>query len=162
MNGSGGAVFFPTPFAVLGVHSDGQRLTGIRYLPLRTPTSAPCDAVTARFARELERYLDDPSFRFTVPYGFDAGSNFDRAVWQEIAGIAAGVTLTYGELARRVKSAPRPVGGACGRNPVPLVVPCHRVLAATGLGGFMGGRRTFPISVKRWLLGHEGILDRSH
>jgi len=100
-------------------------------------------------------------FRFSVPYVFD-GSPFDHAVWREIARIAPGKTLTYGELARRVNSAPRPVGGACGRNPVPLVVPCHRVLAASGLGGFMGGRRAFPVSVKRWLLRHEGILDRGH
>jgi len=162
MNTAGSSVaFLATPFAVLGVHSDGRCLTGIRYLPMRTRLSAPCDRVTARFARELERYLADPLFRFSVPYVFD-GSPFDHAVWREIARIAPGKTLTYGELARRVNSAPRPVGGACGRNPVPLVVPCHRVLAASGLGGFMGGRRAFPVSVKRWLLRHEGILDRGH
>jgi methylated-DNA-[protein]-cysteine S-methyltransferase len=64
---------------------------------------------------------------------------------------------TYGDLARMLKSAPRPVGGACGSNPIPLIVPCHRVVAANGeLGGFMHSRARLPLSIKRWLLHHEG------
>jgi methylated-DNA-[protein]-cysteine S-methyltransferase len=84
-------------------------------------------------------------------------------VWREIEKLFPIKTITYGDLARRIGSAARAVGGACGTNPVPLFVPCHRVLAASGgLGGFMGGKDDFPLSVKRWLLRHEGLLDTTH
>ena len=65
---------------------------------------------------------------------------------------------TYGDIAKRVRSIPRAVGGACGRNPLPLIIPCHRVVAAGGIGGFMGGRDDDPLAIKRWLLKHEGVL----
>lgn len=66
-------------------------------------------------------------------------------------------------MARRLRSGARAVGSACGANPIPLIVPCHRVLAAGGgLGGFMGGKDPFPLSVKRWLLQYEGILKADH
>ena len=110
-----------------------------------------------RACREIERYLDDPAYCFDVPYRL-VGTVFQRRVWREIAKLFPIKTINYGDIARRLKSAPRPVGGACGANPVPLIVPCHRVLAANGLGGFMGGKKSFPLGIKRWLLRHEGIL----
>jgi methylated-DNA-[protein]-cysteine S-methyltransferase len=70
--------------------------------------------------------------------------------------IRAGNTLTYGALAEQIGSNARAVGTACGKNPVPIVVPCHRIVAASGLGGFMGGKREDPLAIKRWLLTHEG------
>ena len=70
--------------------------------------------------------------------------------------IAPGLTQTYGELAAQIDSSPRAVGTACGKNPLPIVVPCHRVVAADGLGGFMGGKQNDPLAIKRWLLAHEG------
>jgi methylated-DNA-[protein]-cysteine S-methyltransferase len=79
-------------------------------------------------------------------------------VWAGIASIVSGKTLSYGELAARVRSGPRAVGNACGANPFPVVVPCHRVLAAGGqLGGFARQRGGFLLEVKRWLLAHERI-----
>lgn len=146
-----------TPFAVLGMVSDGSVLTSVRYLPRSTASVAPLDRVTERACREVERYLADPEFRFTVPYRLD-GTPFQRRVWHEIEKLSPLKTITYGNMARRLCSGPRAVGGACGANPVPLIVPCHRVLSASGLGGFMGGKDPFPLSVKRWLLGHEGLL----
>ena len=80
-----------------------------------------------------------------------------RRVWAEIATIPSGKTHTYGQLAKSLKNAPRAVGQACGANPYPVVVPCHRVLAANGrLGGFAGHTDGFLLDVKRWLLAHEG------
>ena len=64
--------------------------------------------------------------------------------------------MTYGELARRVDSAPRAIGQACRRNPVPIVVPCHRVVAASGVGGYAGELAGMALEMKRWLLRHEG------
>jgi methylated-DNA-[protein]-cysteine S-methyltransferase len=149
---------YAAPFAVLGIATDGEFVTSVRYLPRQVVPVPPHDRVAERACREIERYLADPAHRFSVPYRLD-GTPFQRRVWREIEKLFPIKTTSYGEIARRLGTAARPVGGACGANPVPLIVPCHRVLAAGGLGGFMGGNKTFPISVKRWLLRHEGIID---
>lgn len=153
---------YATPFAVLGISTDGAVVTGVRYLPRHTATRPPHDRAAERACREVERYLADPAYCFKLPYRLD-GTPFQQRVWREIEKLFPVKTITYGELARHIGSAARAVGGACGTNPVPLFVPCHRVLAAGGLlGGFMGGKQDFPLSVKRWLLRHEGIIDAAH
>lgn len=149
---------FLTPFAVLAIATAEGHVTEIRYLPRHTAVRAPHDRVAERACREIERYLDDPQHHFTLPYRLH-GTPFRQRVWHEIEKLFPVKTVTYGDIAARLRSSARAVGGACGANPVPLVVPCHRVLAAGGrLGGFMGGREDFPLTVKRWLLRHEGIL----
>ncbi len=153
---------YATPFAVLAIVTDGAVVTGVRYLPRQTAAKVPHDRAAERACREIERYLDDPEHVFQLPYRLE-GTAFQRRVWREIEKLFPIKTITYGDLARRIGSAARAVGGACGTNPVPLFVPCHRVLAAGGLlGGFMGGKDDFPLSVKRWLLRHEGLLDSTH
>lgn len=162
MNAAPTETRFATPFAVLGIVTDGAVVTGVRYLPRQTATRAPHDRAAERACREIERYLDDPAHVFKLPYRLN-GTPYQYRVWREIEKLFPIKTITYGELARRIGSAARAVGGACGSNPVPLFVPCHRVLAASGgLGGFMGGKDDFPLSVKRWLLRHEGLLDTTH
>lgn len=153
---------YATPFAVLGIVTDGSVVTGVRYLPRQTAERAPHDRVAERACREIGRYLADPAYCFDLPYRLE-GTPFQQRVWREIEKLFPIKTVTYGDLARRIGSAARPVGGACGTNPVPLFVPCHRVLAAAGgIGGFMGGKDDFPLSVKRWLLRHEGIINTAH
>jgi methylated-DNA-[protein]-cysteine S-methyltransferase len=146
----------PAPFAVLGIRTAGDRLTGIEYLPRGVATLAPLDRLAERVCRQIERYLDDPGFRFDLPFDF-RGTAFQCRVWRAIHAIPSGRTLTYVDIARRLRTAPRPVGGACGANRIPLVIPCHRVLGASGIGGFMNARSGFPLEVKRWLLRHEGV-----
>jgi len=145
-----------TPFAVLGVRTSGERLTDIKYLPRSATTLSPLDALAAETCRQIQRYLDDPDYRFDLPLAA-AGTPFQRRVWEAIAAIPRGSTLTYRDIARRVASAPRAVGGACGANRLPLVIPCHRVVATGGIGGFMRTRGGAPLEIKRWLLRHEGI-----
>ena len=164
-----------TPFAVLGIGTDGRAVTRVAYLPLSSDEAAPVDAVAERAVRELRRYLVDPSFRFTVPLA-PGGTLFQRRVWGAIADIPAGQSRTYGELARKLVTAPRAIGQACGANRIALIIPCHRVVGGLGsLGGFMGEPdgdagtsdlfawegdggegRVFPATIKRWLLAHEG------
>ena len=145
----------PTPFGVVGVRTAGAAVAEIAYLPRSAGTLAPRNALAERACRQVERYLDDPRFRWDLPLA-RAGSEFRRRVWRGISAIPAGETRSYGELARAVGSAPRAVGQACGDNPFPLVVPCHRVVAADGLGGFAHSGARFELAVKRWLLAHEG------
>ena len=145
-----------TPFAVLGLASDGRAITRLAYLPSGERAQAPTDGVSERALREIERYLGDPAFRFTVPLA-PAGTAFQQRVWTALSAIPPGESRTYGEVARMVRSAPRAVGQACGANRIALIVPCHRVVGAMGsMGGFMNASSGDPIAIKRWLLRHEG------
>ena len=144
-----------TPFAVLGIRTLGERVTDIEYLPVGAATLAPLNALAERACVEIERYLDDPEYCMRVPFELE-GTAFQCRVWNAIAGIAPGRTLTYKDLARALRTAPRPVGGACGANRLPLVIPCHRVVGAGGIGGFMNARSGSALDIKRWLLRHEG------
>jgi methylated-DNA-[protein]-cysteine S-methyltransferase len=145
----------PAPFGMLGIRTTEGRLSEIVFLKPDGPALAPRDDVSERTCRQLEGYFEDPEFRFDVPLAAQ-GTAFQRRVWAKIAAIGAGCTRSYGELARELRSAPRAVGQACGANPVPLVVPCHRVLAARGIGGFAHHEGGFHLAIKRWLLAHEG------
>ena len=148
-----------TPFAVLGIRTAGESLTRIEYLPQGAATLAPVNHFAERVCRQIECYLDDPEYRFDLPFEY-RGTEFQCRVWRAIHAIPSGRTLRYVDIARRLRTAPRPVGGACGANRIPLVIPCHRVLGSNGLGGFMNARSGFPLEVKRWLLRHEGTGNR--
>ena len=145
-----------TPFAVLGIRTGGSAITHVEYLPRSERAKAPDNALAERAVRQIERYLDDPEFRFRLPLAA-AGTQFRERVRQALARIPVGESRTYGELARQLHTAPRAVGGACGANDIALVVPCHRVVGSQGsLGGFMHAVTGDPIAIKRWLLTHEG------
>lgn len=121
---------------------------------LRTKPAAV--GLAAEVARQLEAWAADPRFVFSLPLA-PAGTPFQRRVWQALRAIPPGEVRTYGELARQLGSSARAVGGACRANPLPLVVPCHRVVAAGGLGGFAGRTRGAALALKRRLLAREGV-----
>lgn len=144
----------PAPTFALGIRCDDDEVTEIVYLEPRAELK-PSGLLAQEAVRQLRAYLQDPRFNFSLPLR-PQGTAFQRRVWQGIAAIPAGETLTYGELAAALRSGPRAVGNACGANPYPLVVPCHRVVASGGgLGGFARQRGGFLLDVKRWLLAHE-------
>jgi methylated-DNA-[protein]-cysteine S-methyltransferase len=150
-----------TPFATLGIRADDRAVTALQFLPQGTPAQSPKKNTIAHLAVvQLMSYLDNPHFRFDVPVKL-TGSKHQLDVWHAMQCIEAGVTRTYGELADEIGSNARAVGTACGKNPVPIIVPCHRIVAANGLGGFMGGKRDDPLAIKRWLLTHEGALPET-
>ena len=134
------------------------RVVGIRYLPPETQTKAPGNALAERAARQLERYLADPDVKFDLPLRIE-GTEFQRRVWDVMCSIPRGKTLTYGEVARRLEGEARVVGQACGDNRLPIVIPCHRVVAAGGIGGFSHSTDGYLIEAKRWLLMHESSAD---
>ena len=147
---------YPAPFAVLGIRTIGERVADIEYLPPGIAPLAPLNKLAERVCRQIEHYLDDPAYEFDLPFEY-SGTAFQCKVWRQISAIPPGRTLTYNEVARALKTAPRPVGGACGANRLPIVIPCHRVLSANGIGGFMRGRGADALAIKRWLLRHEGV-----
>jgi len=143
------------PTFCLGVRCDDDAITAIDFL-------APCaerppqTALAREAVGQLRAYLKDARFCFTLPLA-PAGTTFQRRVWAAIGEIPAGDTLSYGALAASLGSSARAVGNACGANPYPLVIPCHRVVASGGrLGGFAQRRAGFLLDIKRWLLAHEG------
>ena len=146
-----------TPIGRVVLESDGDVLIGI-WLPnerrrARRDAAGGTPAVLAQAATELGEYFAGTRTGFDVPIELD-GTPFQREVWDELTRIGYGETITYGELARRVgrPRGPRAVGQANGRNPVPIIVPCHRVVASAGIGGYGGG-----LKVKRALLALEGV-----
>ena len=147
---------YRTPFAVLGIRTVAERVTDIDYLDKNAAPLAPLNRLAERVCGQIEKYLEDPEFKFDLPFDY-MGTPFQCDVWRQIAGIPPGSTRTYAEIARVLRTAPRPIGGACGRNRLPLVIPCHRVLSSSGLGGFMRGALEGR-SIKLWLLRHEGVL----
>jgi methylated-DNA-[protein]-cysteine S-methyltransferase len=112
--------------------------------------------VLAETRRQLDEYFRGERRDFDLPLDVD-GSPFQREVWDALVRIPYGVTESYGQLARRVgrPGAARAVGGANGRNPLPIVVPCHRVIGASGALTGYGGPSQEGIAMKRWLIDHE-------
>ncbi|HVC26088.1 MAG TPA: methylated-DNA--[protein]-cysteine S-methyltransferase [Acidimicrobiales bacterium] len=146
-----------SPIGPLLLASDGRALTGI-FLPGSRPLASGADQTPPRVllssAEQLSEYFAGDRTRFDIPTSLD-GTDFQRAVWGELARIPYGTTITYGELARRIgrPTSFRAVGQANGRNRIPIVVPCHRVVAGDGIGGYSGG-----LEIKRALLAVEGYL----
>lgn len=141
----------------LGVCCTQDEITELAFLESQ-PELTPTTPLAMEAIRQLRAYLADPGFGFALPLA-PTGTAFQRRVWRRISDIPRGATLSYGELAKAIASGPRAVGNACGANPYPLVVPCHRVVAATGgLGGFARHRGGFLLAVKRWLLAHESPI----
>lgn len=156
MNAYQAIAHFPklAPGFSLGVACNDDEILGIDFLA-PSAEQPPKTLLAKEAVRQIRAYLEDPDFVFGLPLAA-AGTHFQRRVWNSIAAIPKGRTRSYGELAQELASAPRAVGGACGANPYPLVVPCHRVIAADGsLGGFARERGGLLLEIKRWLLQHE-------
>lgn len=159
MSSSSYAAILPAPFGALGVRLAGDALSGLDFLPPDTALRPNGSAAVRLVAHELDAYYADPAHAWKLTLS-PAGTPFRLRVWQALMTVPSGHTKTYGEIAAEIDSSPRAVGQAVGDNPIPIVIPCHRILAAHGLGGFMHGTETFPLEVKRWLLRHEGIEIR--
>ncbi|MFI7574440.1 methylated-DNA--[protein]-cysteine S-methyltransferase [Micromonospora sp. NPDC049497] len=131
-----------SPIGEFSVATDEAAVRGAHFGRVEGAADEPMDAVSAQAAAELRAYFAGDLTDFSVPLGAPRGSDFERAVWAAMTRIPYGETLTYGEVAREVgdPGAARAVGVACNRNPIPVLVPCHRIVGAGGkLVGFGGG-----------------------
>ena len=156
------ATRFASPIGELVITASDSGLTGV-WFPGSGPGAAarpddgrgPANAVLAGACEQLAQYFARSRRTFDIPLD-PPGTPFQRRVWSALRIIPYGTTVSYGELARRLGDvrATRAVGAANGKNPIPIIVPCHRVIGARGeLTGFGGG-----LDRKRWLLEHEGAL----
>jgi methylated-DNA-[protein]-cysteine S-methyltransferase len=142
------------PFGQLKLIAENDVLTGIEFLLERHTLKKPVSPLLKETETQLAAYFKNPRHRFELPMKLN-GTPFQQQVWKALRKIPAGAPLTYGQLAQKLGTAPRPIGGACGANPIPIIVPCHRVVSASGLGGFMRTRYLGSLNIKSWLLAHE-------
>ena len=144
-----GSLTVDSPIGPLTLCSRDGVLTGLSWG--KQSADEPDDTVE-RAAEQLAQYFagERPSFDLPLETG---GSAFQQRVWAAMCAIPPGRTLSYGDVARNLDSAPRAVGGACGKNPIVIVVPCHRIVGSGSLGGFGGRERR--LDIKSWLLDHE-------
>ena len=147
-------VIVESPKMKVGVATRDERVVELRFLPPSSMAIAPKNPLAERAARQLERYRNDPDTMFELPLQIE-GSELQRRVWDAMCAIPRGRTRTYGELAREIGADARAIGQACGDNRLPIVIPCHRIVAADGLGGFGHASGGYLLEVKRWLLAHE-------
>lgn len=141
-----------TPIGKMLIEGTRANITSIRVTSPNAPVGKSC-ALLQRARRQLREYFQGRRIMFDLPLDLSSGTAFQRQVWQAVAGISFGETVTYAEIARRVHrpTAARAVGRAISRNPLLIVVPCHRVLGVRGkLTGYTGG-----LAAKEWLLKHE-------
>jgi methylated-DNA-[protein]-cysteine S-methyltransferase len=138
-----------TPLGEVTISEDGGAIVALDWGRGRDQEATPllrdaCD--------QLQDYFDGKRMSFNLPLAPE-GSDFQKRVWAALCAIPPGETRSYADIARTIGSAPRAVGGANGANPIPLFIPCHRVIAADGsLGGYSGGDGP---ATKRYLLDHE-------
>lgn len=146
------------PFGYVGIRTEENEISEIVYLPPRFSEKSPTNEIAELAAKQIEQYFQQADFVFQLPLK-KTGTEFQHRVWKAIAAIPCGEVLTYGQVAKLIGSAPRAVGQACGANWYPLVIPCHRVTAAGGLGGFAhhDDETGFHVGVKRTLLAHENV-----
>jgi methylated-DNA-[protein]-cysteine S-methyltransferase len=140
-----------SPVGNLVIDEADEAIVAIRWADATAANGSP---LLAEAARQLDAFFAGQLSRFDLPLR-PAGSEFERRVWDAMLAIPFGETRSYGELAAAIGSAPRAVGGACGKNPIPIVIPCHRVLARAGLGGYSGAG---GLKTKQTLLALEGAL----
>jgi methylated-DNA-[protein]-cysteine S-methyltransferase len=146
-----------SPIGHLGLVERHEQIILLNFLPVSVPLQVASSPLMREADRQLAAYFQNPFFIFDLPWALSV-SEHQNKVLDGIAAIPVGEVRTYAELARQIHSSPRAVGGACGRNPLPLLIPCHRVVAANSLGGFNAGRLGLDWSpVKRWLLQHEQV-----
>lgn len=162
-------LLLPSPVGSLLARYDAAGLRELRFWPRGEHSPAGTrdepprgDALGRALAAQLREYFAGERRSFDLPLAA-VGTDFQRRVWNALARIPFGETRSYGEVAEEVRcpSGSRAVGQANGRNPIPIVVPCHRVLASGGgIGGYMGaGPDGAGVRIKRWLLRHEGVAN---
>jgi methylated-DNA-[protein]-cysteine S-methyltransferase len=149
-----------SPVGVLGVQAGPAGLRALGWGLTSAGASTEPDPTVQRLLEELGEYFAGRRQEFDVPLDLPRLEPATRAVLTALQTIPYGTTATYGELAVRSGTGlpARAIGSIMGANPVPLVIPCHRVVAGNGLGGYSGGDAGQGIATKRWLLEHEGAL----
>ena len=153
-------IVLDSPLGRLGARLQDERITRLDYLGNTAGLKPAATSLGRQLAAQLAQYFANPQHHFSLPFELH-GTDFQRRVWRALTQIPPGKTLTYGELAGKLDSGARAVGNACRNNPVSIIVPCHRVVSVSGIGGYSGKTDGREINRKQWLLTHEGIAGQA-
>lgn len=142
------------PFGRIAICADEDGLSLIVPVTRVVKLKKADNAMAGETCKQLESYIASSNFHFSIPLKKN-GTPFQNRVWRALRRIAHDKTVSYGDLAEKLQTSARAVGNACRCNPVPIVVPCHRVVAKNSVGGYMGKRDGSALQMKQWLLQHE-------
>ena len=148
--------YFQSPLISLRLHAQAGVIVSVDFVSQGDSAEARLGELEQRALAQLQEYCLSGQQVFDLPLD-PAGTEFQQQVWQALRNIPAGEVRSYGELARQLGSSARAVGNACRKNPIPLLIPCHRVVAKSGLGGFAGQTTGDRVALKQRLLRHEGV-----
>ena len=152
-------MIIPSPIGPLGIVADHEKILGVYFEGTLDFSAIPTvnnKKLMQQLKQELKEYFSGQRKKFSIPYAL-RGTDFQIKVWQALAKIPYGQTRSYQEIAEALGSGARAVGNACRMNPVPVIIPCHRVVAKNGLGGFAGKTQGKLCGIKKQLLMREGI-----
>jgi methylated-DNA-[protein]-cysteine S-methyltransferase len=149
-----------SPIGPIGIQlsTDQQFVTHLNFLERYHELKPSSHPLVNHINTELENYFKNPHHVFSIPMQL-IGTEFQKCIWQALCKIPVGKTQSYGELAEKLDTSPRVIGNACRANPLPLIIPCHRIVAKQHIGGFAGATRGDLLNIKTWLLGHETHLN---
>ncbi|MFI4955481.1 MAG: methylated-DNA--[protein]-cysteine S-methyltransferase [Gammaproteobacteria bacterium] len=143
----------------LGIRVENETITKIDFVAPEAELIIPKDKLSKLAAEQFQAYCENPHFKFDLPIIYH-GTAFQQQLWKYLPTIITGTTQTYTEVAQALNSGARAIGNACRRNPLPLIFPCHRVVAKHKLGGFSGHQHGYYLSIKEKLLTHEGVQGK--
>lgn len=144
-----------SPIGKLGISVTSEHLRRIEFLSDSAAKLKPTILLAKKVVEQLDHYFEDPSFVFDIDFPIITKSEFQTRVLAEMYKIPVGKTRCYGDLAKALKTSARAIGMACRHNPVPIIFPCHRIVAKDHLGGFNGKTEGKMMRIKEWLLNHE-------
>lgn len=139
-----------TPIGKLGISTVDHLLIRLDFLTDDKALIDPNEEAVNNIANQLNQYFQCPLFQFNIPYHL-RGTLFQQRVWKTLSKLPIQKTVNYGTLAKKLNTGARAIGNACRANPLPILIPCHRVVAQGNLGGYKGKE----IAIKKWLLNHE-------
>lgn len=145
----------PTPIGYIGLEVEEQKLCRIHFVSAAASDTAKLTETHRRFIRHIHAYFSHKKPIPLIDVVIPVGTPFQQRVWHALTTIPFGTTLTYGALAKHLNTSAQAIGNACRENPLPIVIPCHRVVAKSGIGGYAGFTEGEKISIKNWLLAHE-------
>jgi methylated-DNA-[protein]-cysteine S-methyltransferase len=154
MSKSTHTAIFPSPLGTIGIVVQNDKLTHLEFLPDSSTNIQPQNKYSEKVITQLNQYFANPLYEFTINFHVE-GTAFQQTVWRALQNISSGEILTYGMLAKKLKTGPRAIGQACRTNRIPLIIPCHRIVATNHKGGYAGTTNGRFMEIKTWLLKHE-------
>ena len=157
---------FDTPIGEVAIKLNSHcilsvTLCGKHKVKASSQSCLPLTQLARQAEHTINAYFDNPATQFNLPLDYSKGTTFQQRVWHALNHIPCGSTLTYGQLATKLNSSAQAIGNACRSNPFPIVIPCHRIVSKTSLGGYAGKTQGHMLEIKQFLLNHEARINRS-